>query len=125
MIANLSNFSDFEIIVWDSSDIDEKEDLNTLLEKFDDLHVKLINSKIGLTIQRNNIIDYVKFKNFKYCFLDDDVEIDTNYFDVLVDKFDKDLSITVLGARIKNLPKLFKIVRNKGKLRLSGICVGI
>ncbi len=114
-----------QIIICDSShgDIfDLNKQVIYELFKGSGIHLK---SPPGLALQRNKILEKIREK-FEYIyFLDDDVEIDEDYYDKLNNIFRSQKDIGIIGAKIRNIPSPLFPLRKQGKVLKSGKCVGI
>lgn len=114
------------LIICDSSQSDIAIINRNNADNFESFNVVYFDSLPGLTIQRNIILKYARSKNIRILhFLDDDVEVASNYFHTMEKLLNSNENIGVVGAKITNLPKLTLPIYRQGKLLKNGIAQGI
>lgn len=102
-----------EILIIDSS---TNNDTKQILEKnaFENLkYYKVDKQNRGLTRQRNYGVARVSKTSEAVCFLDDDTELDSNYFNAVIKTFKENSKCIGVGGVAVNQNRWFKIDSNK------------
>ena len=97
LYKNISGF-DFEVIVIDNASDDGTCEM--IREEF--LDTKLIENKTNLGFGKANNIGYMKTTGEFILFLNDDTEIKSNFFPDLLNKFEQNKKLGMIGCEIKN-----------------------
>lgn len=125
-LSELSEMKNVQILIVDNSDEDTKgihglaAALRKYSSKFADL--KMIKSKPGLVIARNEALKYSKTEFI--IFIDDDVRLPTNFISVIINGFSRYPEIAGLAPLIeglyeskskfqRNVLKIFKVIQGK------------
>jgi glycosyltransferase involved in cell wall biosynthesis len=123
---NSTNLNEIGMIVCDSSDLEFVDLIKNIVSNFQGKKTIYLSSIPGVSIQRNIILNYAMEAKTKYLyFLDDDIEISQNYFEVVDSYFEKFKNVSIVGTKIANLPKSRLIKKFQGKLQKNGIAQGI
>ncbi|WGF92731.1 glycosyltransferase family 2 protein [Aequorivita marisscotiae] len=102
-----------EILIVDGS-IDDKTERLLVTHEFQNLkYYKVEENERGLTKQRNFGIEKVDLNSEIVCFLDDDTELDRNYFKAIIDTFKNDSNCVGVGGVAVNENRWFKIDENQ------------
>jgi GT2 family glycosyltransferase len=114
------------LVICDSSEKENKELNMESIRNYVKGPTIFIQSEPGLTIQRNKILKYVRENEFEVLhFIDDDVEIDQNYFEQLEKILAAENSVGIVGAKINNIPQPLIQLRKQGRILKNGTAQGI
>lgn len=123
---NSNDLANRTLVICDSSEKENKELNMESIRNYIKGPTILIQSDPGLTIQRNKILKYVRHNEFEVLhFIDDDVELDVNYFRKLEEIITTKSNIGIIGAKISNIPKPLIPFRRQGRILKNGTAQGI
>jgi GT2 family glycosyltransferase len=123
---NGNDMAERTLIICDSSNKEHQELNIESARKYVNGPVIFIQSEPGLTIQRNKILEYVRENKYEILhFIDDDVEVEDNYFEELEKVLAIETEVALVGARISNIPKPFFPLFQQGRILKNGTAQGI
>lgn len=123
---NSNDLANRTLVICDSSGKENKELNMESIRNYTKGPTILIQSDPGLTIQRNKILKYVRHNEFEVLhFIDDDVQLDENYFEQLEKILAVENSVGIVGAKINNIPKPLFQLRKQGRILKNGTAQGI
>lgn len=131
------DLSDFCVLIVDATTKEDEKYWDWVKFKHEELKNVLSSPKIiwfqhkkGLTVQRNSALEYARVETFEFIhFIDDDVELDDEYFKYICDYFrNDDLCIGITGQRLGESPNIpprnqnfFSSLYLKAQRRIDGL----
>jgi len=114
LVENLGNlnFKIHELIIVDASEANDTiEFINYCIQnKLFYYNIKIIKKKGGPAIQRNEGVKYAEGEIIT--FIDDDIRLDNNYFNLIANKFEKDIEKKIGGITGYIINQYFDINKN-------------
>lgn len=92
------------VLIVDSSKTGESEVVTQEFRKYSGFSVTYLKSTPGLTFQRNKAIQNLQLGDSIVHFIDDDVILEADYFESILNCFDRHPTALGVGGAIQNLP---------------------
>ena len=123
---NRSSLGSEILVVCDSSFNEFKEKIQSIVGEFKGNKTYILHSVPGVSYQRNILLTFALMNKIKLLYyLDDDVEIDSDYFKVVQSVFNSDSELGIVGTSVINENQRKFKGSKQGVLQKNGVAHGV